>query len=170
MKTKSREFILVFGKISGRDFFSNFAVFVYIYGAKFSLEICRMVRRLGIGMLITMVVLGSTGFAARDGITKRIKFAKGKSSATLSGAVIRGDRDTYILGAKAGQRMTVRITSLENNAVFQVENPDGEYMEGSGEGDDATSITVSLADSGDHRIIVGGTRGNASYRLTVSIK
>ena len=129
-----------------------------------------MIKRLGLGLFMLLFVLGSAGFAAPDGITKRVKFAKGKSSVTLSNSVIRGDRDTYILGAKAGQRMTVRITSLENNAVFQVENPDGEYMEGSGEGDDATSITVSLADSGDHRIIVGGTRGNAAYRLTVSIK
>lgn len=129
-----------------------------------------MIKRLGFALLITLFVLGSTGFAARDGITKRVRFAKGKSSATFSNAVIRGERDTYILGAKAGQRMTVRITALEDNAVFQIENPHGEYMEGAGEEDDATSVTVSLPDGGDYRIIVGGTRGNASYRLTVSIK
>ena len=129
-----------------------------------------MVKRLGLALLIMLFVLGSAGFAARDGITKRVRFAKGKSSATFSNAVIRGERDTYILGAKAGQRMTVRITALEDNAVFQIENPHGEYMEGAGEEDDATSVTVSLPDGGDYRIIVGGTRGNASYRLTVSIK
>ena len=84
--------------------------------------------------------------------------------------MIRGDRDTYILGAKAGQRMTVRIAALENNAVFQIEGPRGEYLEGAGEEDDATAVTVSLPDTGDYRIVVGGTRGNASYRLTVSIR
>lgn len=129
-----------------------------------------MVKRSGLALIILLFVFGSVGFAAPDGITKRIKFAKGKSSATLSGGVIRGDRDTYILGAKAGQRMTVRITALENNAVFQIEGPRGEYLAGAGEGDDATRITVSLPASGDYRITVGGTRGNASYRLTVSIR
>ena len=129
-----------------------------------------MVKRLGLVFLIILFVIGSSGHAARDGITKRVRFAKGKSSATFSNAVIRGDRDTYILGAKAGQKMTVRVTALENNAAFQIENPDGEYMEGAGETDDATSVTLSLPDSGDYKIIVGGTRGNASYKLTVSIR
>ena len=129
-----------------------------------------MVKRLGLALIVLVFVLGAVGFAARDGITKRIKFARGKSSATLSGSVIRGDRDTYILGAKAGQRMTVRIAALENNAVFQIEGPRGEYLEGAGEEDDATAVTVSLPDTGDYRIVVGGTRGNASYRLTVSIR
>lgn len=129
-----------------------------------------MIKRLGLALFMLLFVLGSDGFAAQDGLTKRVKFAKGKSSITLSNSVIRGDRDTYILGAKAGQRMTVRITALENNAAFEIEGPGGGYLEGAGEGDDATRITVSLPASGDYRIIVGGTRGNASYRLTVSIR
>jgi hypothetical protein len=123
-----------------------------------------------IGVFILLFVLGSGGFAAPDGITKRVRFAKGKSSATFSNAVIRGERDTYILGAKAGQRMTVRVTALENNAAFQIETPGGGYFQGAGEMDDATNVTVRLPDTGDYRIIVGGTRGNASYRLTVSIR
>jgi type II secretory pathway pseudopilin PulG len=130
----------------------------------------QMIKRFGLALLIVLFVLGAGGVAARDGITKRVKFAKGKSSATFSNAVIRGERDTYILGAKSGQRMTVRVTALENNAVFQIEGPQGEYLEGAGETDDATSVSVTLPDSGDYRIIVGGTRGNASYRLTVSIR
>ena len=129
-----------------------------------------MHRKLGVWFLIGLFAVGSFGFPSVDGVTKRIKFAKGRSSATVSGAVIRGDRDTYILGARAGQSMTVKITSPENNAVFMIENPHGEYFAGLGEGDDARDATVVLDDSGDHRIIVGGTRGNATYRLTVSIR
>ncbi len=78
--------------------------------------------------------------------------------------------DTYVLGAKSGQRMTVKVTALENNAAFQIKGPDGDYLEGAGEMDDATNLTVTLPRSGDYRIIVGGTRGNASYKLTVSIR
>lgn len=110
------------------------------------------------------------GFGNVDGVTKRVKFARGKSSVTLSNSVIRGDLDTYILRAKAGQWISVRITAVEDNAVFQVESPDGSYVEGAGETDDATSVTAVLPDTGDYRIVVGGTRGNASYRLTVSIR
>lgn len=61
-----------------------------------------MVKRLGFALLITLFILGSTGLAARDGITKRVRFGKGKSSATFFNAVIRGDRDTYIYSWSKG--------------------------------------------------------------------
>lgn len=129
-----------------------------------------MLKRLGIAVFVVLFALGSNAFAIGDGITKRVRFAKGKSSVTLSNSVIRGDRDTYIIGAKAGQTMTVRIAAVEKNAVFQIERPDGTHLDGAGEMDDATSISTTLPDSGDYRIVVGGTRGNASYRLTISIR
>ena len=123
-------------------------------------------------IVVVVALLATTGIAMnpRDGITKRVKFPKGKSSVTLANAVIRGEQDTYILGARSGQRMTVKITALENNAAFQIKGPDGDYLEGAGEMDDATNVTVTLPGTGDYRIVVGGTRGNASYKLTVSIK
>jgi hypothetical protein len=129
-----------------------------------------MYRKLGVWFLIGLFAVGSLGFASIDGVTKRIKFAKGKNSATISGAVIRGDLDTYLVGARAGQRMTVRVTALEDNAAFSIKGPDGEFLDGAGEMDDATNVVLSLPQNGDYRIVVGGTRGNATYKLTVSIK
>lgn len=126
--------------------------------------------RIFLSTLAAVLFVSLAVITSADGITKRIKFAKGKSSATISGAVIRGDRDTYVVGARAGQMMTVRITSLEKNAVFQIEDPSGAYLQDAGEEDDATNVTNSLPEDGDYRIVVGGTRGNATYRLTVSIK
>jgi hypothetical protein len=127
-------------------------------------------RKAAIAAIIAVFSLGAAGFTAGDGITKRVRFAKGRSSVTLSNSVIRGDRDTYILGAKTGQRIIVRVTSLEDNAAFRIERPNGEFLQGAGEMDDATSVTVRLPESGDYRIVVGGTRGNASYKLTISIR
>ena len=126
--------------------------------------------RILISVLLTVTVLSFAAITSADGVTKRIRFAKGKHSATVSNSVVRGDRDTYIAGAGAGQTMTVKITSLEDNAVFQIEGPDGEYLDGAGETDDAMSFSGELPAKGDYQIIVGGTRGNASYKLTVTIK
>lgn len=127
-------------------------------------------RRTAVAVVIALFTVSGLAINKHDGITKRVKFAKGKSSVTLSNAVIRGEQDTYILGAKAGQRMTVKVTALENNAAFQIKGPNGDYLEGAGEMDDATSVTGTLPRNGDYHIIVGGTRGNASYKLTVSIQ
>lgn len=121
--------------------------------------------------LVLLALVAFTSEATAEGIKKRVRFARGKNSTTLNGSVIRGDRDTYLLGAREGQTMTVRITSLEDNAVFQIYTPGGKAtLEGAGEGEDATEWTGEIPATGDYVIIVGGTRGNATYKLTVKIE
>ncbi|MEW6125966.1 MAG: hypothetical protein AB1757_02785 [Acidobacteriota bacterium] len=122
-------------------------------------------------LMILLVLLLFTTTVAAEGVRKTIRFARGASSATIKGAVIRGEQDSYTLEAQAGQRMTVRITSLEKNAVFQIYQPNSEgALPGADEGDDATNWTGKLPSSGGYTIVVGGTRGNASYKLFVEIK
>lgn len=106
-----------------------------------------------------------------QGVKQKVRFARGSSSTTISGAVVRGDRDRYYLGAKKGQTMSVKITSLEDNAVFQIFLPgEQEALSGAGEEDDATKWSGALPEDAEYVIVVGGTRGNATYKLTVSIK
>ncbi|HMQ05143.1 MAG TPA: hypothetical protein PKD26_14580 [Pyrinomonadaceae bacterium] len=128
------------------------------------------VRMFFIPFIIVVLLATSSVLVEADGVTKRIRFAKGKSSATVRGAVIRGETDTYIVGARAEQMMSVSVSSLENNAVFTLQGPDGDYLQDAGEEDDARGVTVSLPYNGDYRIKVSGTRGNATYRLTVAIR
>ncbi len=130
-----------------------------------------MSSRLFVGSFSMLLILAVSALVVEaDGVTKRITFAKGRSSATVQGAVVRGDIDTYVVRAKAEQMMTVNIRSVENNAVFTVQGPDGEYLQDAGEEDNARSVTNSLPYNGDYRIKVSGTRGNATYRLTVTIR
>ena len=106
-----------------------------------------------------------------QGVKKKIQFERGSSSATVKGAVVRGDSDRYYLGARKGQTMSVKITSEEDNAVFQVYLPgEQETLSGAGEGDDAKDWSGELPRDADYVIVVGGTRGNATYTLKVSIE
>ena len=106
-----------------------------------------------------------------QGVKRKIRFAKGTSSTTIKGGVVRGDRDRYYIGARKGQTMTVKITSLEKNAVFQIYfHGEEESLPGAGDGDDATKWTGELPIDNEYVIVVGGTRGNASYTLTISIR
>jgi hypothetical protein len=101
---------------------------------------------------------------------ERINFDPGATSAVRQWSVVRGDRDVYSLNARAGQQMVISISSLEGNAVFQICLPSGgQALPGAGERDDATGWSGVLPMSGDYMIVVGGTRGNASYRLEVAI-
>lgn len=114
-------------------------------------------------VLAIFLLLSTVAFA--EGITKEVHFARGKSSATIEGGVVRGDRDTYILRASQGQHMWITITSIENNAVFDVLSPGEEQFE-----QECRQMDGRLPESGAYKIVVGGTRGNASYTLKVTIK
>ena len=119
------------------------------------------------GMFFALTVVPS---ATARTFTERVRFARGRSSTTIKNAVVRGDRDRYLVGAKAGQRMTVRIRSVEQNAVFQIQGPNGRFLRGAEEGQDATRWSGKLPAAGNYAIVVGGTRGNATYTLDVAIR
>jgi hypothetical protein len=127
--------------------------------------------------------LGCTEPARTGEAIEPIRFAQGASSAEVRGAVVRGERALYSIEAREGQRMSLDIRSLENNAVFQAYAPGakpetrngvleiaGETLPGAGEGEDATRWTGKLPRSGNYLVVVGPTRGNATYRLTVTIR
>jgi hypothetical protein len=95
----------------------------------------------------------------------RVQFAKGSSSKVIKDSVVRGDRHIYLVGAKKGQQMNLKISSLEKNAVFEVTAPGGKTIQ-----QEATTWNSKLPANGDYQVVVGGTRGNANYELNVEIK
>ena len=109
-------------------------------------------------------------WVAQRSRTQRIRFQPGADSATVTTAVIRGTRDIYLLGAGQGQMMTIRIESLENNAVFDVEAPPSQKGSRRVLTEAASTWSGKLPASGDYQIVVGSTRGNASYKLFVKIR
>jgi hypothetical protein len=121
--------------------------------------------------VIVILVLAFAGTALSLGVKKRVRFLRGSNSTTISGAVVRGQRDRYIVGAREGQTMSVRVKSPEDNAVFQIYFAgEQESLEGAGEGDDATRWSGKLITTTDYVIVVGASRGNASYKLEVKIE
>jgi hypothetical protein len=87
----------------------------------------------------------------------------------VDGAVVRGTEQRYVLGADTGQLMRVQIGALEHNAVFSIFDPAGQPLAGTEPGTDATDWSGALPASGDYQIVVGATRGNATFRLDVAI-
>ena len=128
----------------------------------------RNVRRL-VAVIFACAIFSSSVFP--NGVKQKVRFARGTSATTIRGAVVRGDRDRYYVGARRGQTMTVSISSLERNAVFQIYFAgEQEALEGAADGDDATKWSGELPADNEYVIVVGGTRGNATYRLSISIK
>lgn len=139
-----------------------------------------MKMRLMLALLMVGALLTGVGEA---GVNQEVKFPAGKTSTLIQGSVIRGESDQYFLTAKTGQKMEVSISALEKNAAFTIYQPGykagkdadgileikGATLKGAGEGEDATTWKGVLPSSGKYLILVGPTRGNATYKLKISI-
>ncbi len=136
-----------------------------------------------ISVLLPLLALIALQCARAAPPVEPIRFAHGASSTEIRGAVIRGERALYSLSARAGQHLSLRVTALESNAAVQIYVPGakpemrhsmleiaGTALPGAGEGDDATRWTGRLPETGTYLLVVGPTRGNATYRLTVAIR
>lgn len=119
-------------------------------------------------ILAILLFMTAIAVPAQSDRTMRIRFPRGRTTTVIKDAVVRGTRDRYLLRARAGQTLIVHITSLENNAVFDVYAPGGRRILDGAE--EATDWTGELPRSGDYVISVGGTRGNASYTLEVTVR
>ena len=122
-------------------------------------------------LLVLLMIFAAAGINSQVNDDKRIKFKKGESSATIAGSVIRGEETSYVLNANRNQKMVVMISSTEDNAVFRIKDRSSRYyLDGAGEIDDAKKWEGTLPSDGEYKIIIGGTRGNAEYTLTISIE
>lgn len=119
-------------------------------------------------VLCVAATASSAATTAPRETVRRLRFERGRTSATVSGAAVRGTRDCYLVGARRGQKMTLRLSSLEFNAAFDISAPGHEGRLNTM--DDTTIWEGRLPASGDYRACVGPVRGNATYTLEVTIE
>ncbi|WNZ23866.1 peptidoglycan-binding protein [Leptolyngbya sp. NK1-12] len=95
----------------------------------------------------------------------RVEFAPSATSGIVATSSVRGDFEVYVVNAKAGQIVRLNITSPEDNAVIDsiVTANNQEVIPGI---DDILRFPLT----GDHLIVVGKTRGNATYQLEILIR
>lgn len=126
-------------------------------------------------VVVAVAAMGSMTLAYGQGIRQeRVSFKPGASSATLQGS-IKGDESVdYVLGAKAGQAMTVTMKTAHGANSFNVLPPgsDAAIAIGSTLGN---TWSGTLPVDGDYRIRVylmrSAARRNevATYTLTVGV-
>lgn len=97
----------------------------------------------------------------------RIQFAPGATSATVSGQVDSSASKGYLVGASAGQRMQISLTSPGGNVYLTVTSPSGSTMASASLGE--TSLDRFLPENGDYIIQVSTPGGATNYTLSVSI-
>lgn len=107
--------------------------------------------------------------------TERVQFARGTSSATLHGNVHGYDAVDYVIGARRGQTLNVRMQTTNASAYFNVlpRSGDGTALEGAANVVDWRGV---LPASGDYVVRVYLMRNaarrdeHANYSLTVGVR
>lgn len=113
-----------------------------------------------------------------------IFFPRGSHGGTVGGRVLRGNHNLYSLTAAQGQTLTVTLTAPDDNAVFQIYEPDtqvqrdadgvlefvGKALSTTGNGDDATRWSGHVPRTGTYLIAVGSTRGEARFSIDVKVE
>jgi hypothetical protein len=123
--------------------------------------------------LLAGAVLTGTAFTAEA--AKPIQFAKGKSSASVSGKIKGSDDVDYVLRASAGQTMTVDFKASKGAAYFNVLPPGstGEAIFiGSNEGNHFKAVLPSDGDYTIRVYLMGGAKDSdkpVTYTLKVGI-
>lgn len=122
------------------------------------------------GLLVGFCAIDSFAQMGMKGtnVERKIKFAKGKSTATVKDSIAdRNTTHTWLVTAKAEQTMTVVFTSKRKDVDFCVDFPNGGMEE------DTCSKrkwTLKLPDDGDYTFVVDSKRENTPYTITVTIK
>ena len=96
---------------------------------------------------------------------RRVQFQRGASSATVRGKASIALPDTYLVGARAGQVMTVQLTAPRKSVRFLVMTPKTNLI-----ADNSRGWSGALPESGDYTIIVDADEFGGTYSMTISIK
>ena len=97
---------------------------------------------------------------------RRLQFKRGASSATVRGKVSIALPDTYLVGARAGQVMTVQLTAPRKSVRLLLMGPSTRNLIA----DNARSWTGTLPETGDYQISIDADERGATYSMTITIK
>jgi hypothetical protein len=115
-----------------------------------------------------------TAIAAASGIeTRPVKFARGESSATLN-STLKGDQTIdYVLNARAGQTMTIKLVASNGAHYFNVLPPGSNDVAIYNSSSGGNTWTGKLEASGDYRIrtylMRSAARRNETSRYTLTV-
>jgi len=140
-------------------------------------EICSSYLRKSVficGWFLLLIGSGSAALAQGGGKAEpnRIEFKHGTTSTTISG-VVRGDEEAeYVLAARQGQKLTIKLTSTSvKSSVFQILGPDNDKL--GLEHDANFDYSGLLPKTGDYFITVRRptqSKGLSRYKMTVTIR
>ena len=119
--------------------------------------------------LAILLLLTSPALSMQRTVVRRVRFPRGRTTVVLKGTVVNNTLNNYLLNARAGQTMSVHLTSPSGKAWFDLyPRKDRGAMPDSAE--DTKDFEGKLPQSGDYVISVYTETGTTRYTLEVSVR
>jgi hypothetical protein len=100
--------------------------------------------------------------------TQRVQFQAGTSGAEYSTGMVPGSADRYVLGARNGQNLYVRVATSDRGVTYRILNPDGSALLDEMSPD--REYRGQLWQSGDHVVeVINRGAGNAQVNVIFGI-
>lgn len=131
----------------------------------------KLIVLVGILLLCAANIFAQGGGKAEP---NQIKLTKGKSSAIVSGTLSNNQEMEYVFGAKAGQKITLKVTSMPKGNLFSftIDGADGIELET--EYDSYDDYTFTAPETGDYLVFVKKNPTEkvpkAKFNLVLTIK
>ena len=126
------------------------------------------------GLFFLLVAIATTAFAQRGGKAEpnRIEFKRGATSTTISGVVHGDEQAEYVLSARLGQRLTIKLTNVPaKSSCFDLKGPDG--VDVGLEYDCNWNYSKILPTTAEYFLVVSRpsqSKGTSRYKMTITVK
>ena len=139
-------------------------------------RVLTLTPRLLVSILLALVVCPGNVTRGQRGGGKaeplRIEFKRGSTSTTIGGTVRGSEEAEYVLSAKKGQRLTIKLTSVPvKSSVFQLLGEDNDTL--GLEYDANFNYSGVLPKTGDYFISVRRpteAKGTSRYKLIITVR
>ena len=134
--------------------------------------LCKSVFICGLFFLVLTMVPAAVAQNGGKAEPNRVEFKRGATSTTISDSVRGSEEAEYVLSAKKGQRLTIKITSTPlKSSVFQLLGEDQDTL--GLEYDANFDVSIALPKDGDYFINVKRPterKGTSRFKLAITIR
>jgi len=126
------------------------------------------------GLVFLVAAIVTSVAAQRGGKAEpnRIEFKRGATSTTINGVVHGDEQAEYVLSARRGQRLILKLTNVPaKSSCFDLKGPDG--VDVGLEYDCNWNYSKVLPATGDYFLVVSRpsqSKGTSRFKLTVTVR
>jgi len=125
------------------------------------------------GLFLLLVATVTTTFAqGGKAEPNRIEFKRGATSTTINGVVHNDEQVEYVLSARQGQRLTLKLTNVPaKSSCFDLKGPDG--VDVGLEYDCNWNYSKVLPATGEYFLVVARpsqSKGTSRYKMTITVR